>query len=71
MRHRIDVDGMTCTGCKAIIEDKVGAVGDVTDVTADHEAGVVAFATPRPTTGSYIEQVVADLGYEVTDHTAD
>ena len=71
MRHRIDVDGMTCTGCEAIIEDKVGAVGDVTHVTADHETGVVSFATPHPTTGSYIEEVVDDLGYTVTDHTTD
>lgn len=71
MRHRIDVDGMTCTGCEAILEREVGTVGDVTDVTADHEAGVVAFATPRPTTGSYVEQVIDGLGYVVTDHTTD
>jgi|AntDeeMinimDraft_5_1070356.scaffolds.fasta_scaffold20091_2 copper chaperone len=71
MRHRIDIDGMTCTGCEAILEREVGDVGDVTDVTADHEVGVVSFATPRPTTGSYVEQVIDSLGYEVTDHTTD
>ncbi|WP_049903868.1 heavy-metal-associated domain-containing protein [Halococcus agarilyticus] len=71
MRHRIDVDGMTCTGCAAIVEREVGDVGDVTHVAADHEAGVVSFATPHPTTGSYVEQVIDDLGYVVTAHTSD
>lgn len=66
VRHRIHVDGMTCRGCEAVIRREIDTVADVTDVTADHERGLVAFTAEHETVGSYVEQVVDDLGYEVT-----
>ena len=71
VRHRLSVDGMTCRGCEAVLTREIEAIDDVTDVTADHETGLVAFATDDTTTGSYVEQAVNDLGYEVTGHESE
>ena len=66
VRHRIGVDGMTCMSCEAILKHEVGDIDGVTDVSADHDEGMVKF-----TTASYVEQAIGDLGYVVTDHTSD
>jgi copper chaperone len=70
VHHQIDVDGMTCMGCEAVLKREVSDIEDVTEVVADHEEGVVEFTTASPPTGSYVEQAIDDLGYVVTDHTS-
>ena len=68
VRHRIHVDGMTCRGCEAVVTRELDAIESVTDVTADHGAGLVELTVEHATAGSYAEQAINDLGYEVTEY---
>jgi copper chaperone CopZ len=68
VRHRFRIDGMTCMGCEAVIKREISAIEDVEQVEVDHETGIVEFTTTTAATGSYIEQAVNDLGYDVTEY---
>lgn len=68
VRHRLRIDGMTCTGCEAIIRRHIGDIGDVELLDIDHEAGTVELTTASVTTGGYVEQAINDLGYEVVEY---
>lgn len=70
VRHRFRVDGMTCTGCEAIIKREVSDIGDVEGVEVDHETGTVELTTTSAAAGGYVEQAINDLGYEVTEYTS-
>lgn len=68
MHHRVGIDGMTCTGCEAVLKREVENIDDVTDVTTDHKEKLIEFTTTTQATGSYVEEVIANLGYQVTHH---
>lgn len=64
--YTFHVVGMECRGCGYLLEREIRAVDDVLRSAADHEADIVEFTVPDPETGSYVEHLVSDLGYEVT-----
>lgn len=63
--QELQVNGMTCKGCEAIINRELGDIEGVHRVEADHESGVVTIATDHSSTGGYVEQVIVNLGYDV------
>lgn len=67
--HRFHIDGMTCTGCEAILKREVGTIDGIEHVEADHETGIVEFSATQATAGGYVEQVIIGLGYAVTEYT--
>lgn len=69
-QYTFQVAGMECRGCGYLIERELDAVEDVLRSAADHEAGTLEFTVTDPRTGSYVECLVSDLGYEVTAVTA-
>ena len=71
VRHRLRIDGMTCTGCEAVIKHEVDDIGDVEQVAVDYETGTVEFTTTSTATGGYVEQAIDDLGYEVTEYDSE
>ncbi len=61
---KLNVKGMHCASCEAILKEDVGAVSGVTNVKADHKKGVVSFDGPQ----SALPQVKAAIekdGYSV------
>ena len=69
-QYTFQVAGMECRGCGHLIERELDTVDEVLQSAADHEAGTLEFTVTDPRTGSYVECLVSDLGYEVMAVTA-
>lgn len=69
--YELRVSRMQCIGCERLIEDEIDSVDDIARSNAHHEAGIVEFTAVDPETGSYVEHLIRDLGYEVTDVTVE
>lgn len=69
-QYTFQVAGMECRGCGYLIERELDTVDEVLRSAADHEAGTLEFTVTDRNTGSYVECLVSDLGYEVTAVTA-
>ncbi|MDY6776092.1 MAG: heavy-metal-associated domain-containing protein [Halobacteria archaeon] len=63
MAQTVTVEGMACDGCEENVEESVGDIDGVADVTANHEDGVVEVD------GDFdigaVERAVREAGYEV------
>ncbi len=62
----IQVEGMTCTGCEQSIEKAVGGLDGITEVKADHQAGIttVTYDTVVASRDG-IRAVIEETGYTV------
>jgi copper chaperone CopZ len=63
-RYAITVLGMTCPGCERIVEEELGGIAGVADVSATAEADRVVVEGPRDTVGQ-VCGAVETLGYDV------
>lgn len=61
MTTKIDVEGMSCGGCEANVEEALESIEGVTDATADHEAGEVTVEGDAATDD--LVSTVEDAGY--------
>lgn len=65
VRYKFRVNGMSCVGCERIVQNEIDVIDGVRWSDADHETGTIEFAVPDPETGSYVEYIINNLGYEV------
>ena len=68
---KLDVEGMSCTGCENTIKDAVSKVAGVTSVTASHTEGlaVVKYDTTKASLKS-ISDAITNAGYTVKGEKA-
>lgn len=66
---KLDIDGMTCTGCENTIIKNVMAQEGVTNVSASHTEGIaeVHFDKNKTNIGE-ITKAIEDKGYKVITH---
>lgn len=66
---KLRVDGMTCGGCSASVEQALKKVNGVTDVKANYgsEGTVWVKYDDEKVELSKIKQVITDVGFEVVD----
>lgn len=65
-RYQFQTEGMGCKGCEQLIKRKVGDIDTTEEISVDNETGVIEFTVADSTTGSYIEHLIWNLGYEIT-----
>lgn len=59
----ITVPNMSCGHCVATIEEEVGALGGVTDVTAELASKRVTIAWDAPANWEKINTILEEIGY--------
>ncbi|GIU84026.1 MAG: copper chaperone [Acidimicrobiales bacterium] len=65
---RLQVSGMTCTGCEQNIERVVSRLEGIRAVDADHTSGsVVVRREPGSVDDDAIRQAITEAGYSVVD----
>jgi copper chaperone len=57
--------GMTCGHCVAAVEQEVGAIAGVTDVTVDLPTGEVVVTSTRPVADEEMTAAIDEAGYEL------
>lgn len=65
VRYKFRVDDMSCVGCERIIQNEIDVIDGVSWNDTDHKTGTIEFTASDPETGSYVEHVINNLGYEV------
>lgn len=60
----LTVEGMSCGGCEANVEDAVDALDGVESVTADHEAGTLTVT--GDVDADAVIDAVSEAGYEAS-----
>ena len=63
IRETVQIDGMMCAHCEKRIQDAIGALDGVLEVSADHTAGKAKVALSRDVDAARIEKAVTDAGY--------
>lgn len=61
MTTKLSVEGMSCNGCEANVEEALKSVVGVTNATADHESGQVTVEGEAPSDD--LVSAVEDAGY--------
>ena len=64
-QQTFQVTGMTCGHCVSAVEEEVGAIADVTDVTVDLASGRVTVGSDREVTTAEIAAAVDEAGYQL------
>jgi copper chaperone len=59
------VVGMTCGHCVAAVQQEIGAIDGVTDVTVDLATGDVVVASTRPIADNEMTAAIEEAGYEL------
>lgn len=62
-RYDLSVEGMSCGGCEANVEDAVGALDGVDGVSADHEADAVE-VVGDPDASDQVRAAIREAGYD-------
>lgn len=60
----VTVSGMMCGGCEQNVEETVGALASVSEVTADHEADTVEVVHDGLADGD-LQSAIEEAGYEL------
>ena len=63
--QRFQVVGMTCGHCVSAVQQEVGAIAGVTDVTVDLATGAVTVTSDRPLTTDEVAAAIDEAGYEL------
>jgi len=63
--QRFQVVGMTCGHCVSAVQQEVGAIAGVTDVTVDLPTGAVTVTSDRPLTTDEVAAAIDEAGYEL------
>lgn len=61
----IHIVGMTCQHCVMTVEEALGRVDGVRDVTVDLDSATATFSKEKPVDMTAVRQAVADAGYKV------
>ncbi len=68
---QLSVSGMKCTACEKKIVEGLQAVEGVSEVKADHKAGLVELVyDPDKVQPSQIEEAISGLGFQVVQEEA-
>ena len=60
------VAGMTCGHCELSVQEELGALAGVTEVTADHTTGRVTVTSAEPLDPAAVATAVDEAGYSLT-----
>jgi copper chaperone CopZ len=60
------VTGMTCGHCEQSVQEEVGELGGVVEVTADHTTGQVTVTSAEPLDRAAVAAAVEEAGYALT-----
>jgi copper chaperone CopZ len=60
------VTGMTCGHCEQSVQEEVGELGGVLEVTADHTTGQVTVTSAEPLDRAAVAAAVEEAGYALT-----
>ncbi|WP_227378352.1 heavy-metal-associated domain-containing protein [Haladaptatus halobius] len=69
-KHELQVNGIDCIACTQLIEQKLKKIEGVNKVATDLEDGIVTITVNDSETGSFVEYIVKDIGYDVLSHTS-
>lgn len=61
------VNGMTCGHCVSSVQEEVGKVAGVTDVTVDLASGLLTVNSDAPIDKVEIAAAVEEAGYDMAD----
>lgn len=67
--YELQLDGMTCNACSAVIKSELQTRPDVSCVETDRRTGKVTFIIPDSTAETTVEANLEMLGYEVVNQT--
>jgi copper chaperone len=59
------VTGMTCAHCVGAVQEEVGRIPGVTDVSVDLPTGLVTITSERPVATEDVRAMVDEAGYEL------
>ncbi len=62
------VTGMHCAGCENRIINKLSAIKNIREVTANHDSGEVVIKYTEELDIEFIKESIEDLGFEVKDN---
>ena len=65
-RYRLQVEGMSCTGCEERVTNAAQRVDGIRRVDADHETNTVEIAGEEDTEDP-VRQAIRDAGYDLPD----
>jgi copper ion binding protein len=63
--QRFRVAGMTCGHCVSAVQQEVGAIAGVADVSVDLASGEVTVTSDRPLDADEVAAAVDEAGYEL------
>ncbi|WP_278103299.1 heavy-metal-associated domain-containing protein [Microbacterium proteolyticum] len=65
MQTEIVIEGMTCEHCEHAVGQALTAVGGITSVSVDAEAGIAVMEHEGPLAADAVAAAVAEAGYSV------
>jgi copper ion binding protein len=63
--HTYQVTGMTCGHCVNAVQQEVGAIDGVTDVTVDLATGAVTVTSTQPIDDDQMTAAIDEAGYQL------
>jgi len=67
MEHKLQVDGMVCSGCEMILESQIKNINGVTKVKAKYASGEVFITHDHNVNIQSIIEIIVDLDYKVVN----
>lgn len=64
--YRLEVEGMSCRGCEAILQERLTQIPGVSAAAPDAERGVVDIYGD-PDSRTQVRQTVLDTGYDLAE----
>lgn len=64
---KLNVEGMTCSGCENRIKNALNEIEGFESVTASHETKEVNITLSDEVDEEIIKETITDLGFEVVD----
>lgn len=66
MKKEMMIEGMSCNHCKMRVENALGEIEGVENVTVDLEAKKATFEIAYEVADAVLKEAVEDAGYDVT-----
>ena len=67
MEYLFNVEGMMCAGCENRVKSAFGEIEGVSEVSANHENGVVVVKTTKELKREDLAEVIENLGFDVKE----
>jgi copper chaperone CopZ len=65
--YKLNVKGMHCPSCEALVKEDIGDIAGVAAVEADHKKGIVTVNYEGSLDFAKVKSTIAALGYEVKE----